>query len=774
MVLHSYHTGLEWTDHVSAGIEKAFANNRENIDVFYEFLDIKRNHGKSYREQIEKLYEIKLKEIAVDVIITCDNYALEFALKNRANFMGQPPIVFCGVNNFSEDMLLGNSNITGVVESPDLRSTIDLINKYHPQVNRLCIINDNKTTTAIENKKIVKSFESDYKGVMTFEYWENYTGAEITQKLKKLHNTDAILLLTFNKDKYNNFISYKQLHALIPKNIKQPVYAPWQFFIQGPVVGGKVISGEDQGYRAGTKAMKILLGTDIQNIPINNTSLSNYVFTHEVLSKFNIKESELPENSTILNKPVGYLRANQKIIITVSILLLLSFIIIVFLSYNVSKRKKAEVLLLEKQDVLNHRIKFQKMNAKLVSQLNSTNDFTSVIENILDLILAHYSFSQVSIFSIDEKKSLDQLIYNRTIFSDIDLNQFHRTEIPRLKTILSIIKDHDYLLSNDLSNISEQEQNILQKYRVGAFAIFPIRMGKDTLGVAAFSYSEAHNWNAGQTQELSTVVSLIANSWERNIQMNKHLWAEKQNLKANLMLEKSSRLASIGVIASGITHEINQPLNALRISVDSLKLLKSKNKEAIPEVVSNKLGVLSKGINRIDNIISHMRKFWISESQLNSDNEISLNKAVTNAFSLIQWQIQDNFITSKLIVPEQTIMVQVNSIQIEQIIINFVLNSIQAFKTVTNPTKQITVRLVNNINDAVIVVSDNATGILPEIGNNIYDPFYSGKMDSKKGLGLAIVKTIVDKIGASIRYENNKQGGVSFYISINKTQNTTL
>ena len=765
MVLHSYHMGLEWTDSVTKGIEQAFIDCNDDIEVFYEFLDIKRNLSEDYSDHLKSIYEIKLKDIKLDVVITCDNYALDFSLKNRLRLFKSTPIVFCGINNFSDSMVADHKNITGVVESPDLQATINLIIKNHPKVNRLCIINDNKTPTAIQNKKILRSFEHRYK--IKFDYWEDYCAHEIEGKLRKLTDKDAVFLLTYNKDKEGLFISYRHLHELVPKNIKQPVYAPWQFYLKPPVVGGKMINGRDQGLIAAKMAIEILKGKEADSIPVIKESLSRFSFTHSMLKKLKIKESSLPVNSLIIGKPVSHIKANKNLIIIGICILLISYIVIAMLLYNIRKRKKAEVVVQEKQRQLEKRLKFKLLNEKIVSLLNSTNDFKLVIDDIISYLSKGYLFSNALILGVDEGGSLSGIIAPRNSDFKNKPEKFYSTALACFQPIVDMAVKGDFYVLNNLNGLNEPGKTFFEHLNIGALGIFPVKIENRVIGVATFAYSTRHFWSNEQNEELTTLISLLANAWERNVQMNKLLSAEKSNMKANLLLEKSSRLASIGVIAAGITHEINQPLNALRVTVDSINIWEKKNKELVPDIITNKLSTLSQGVYRIDKIVSHMRKFWISERQLSKNDTINLVQVIANVHTLVKWQMNEAKIKSLLLLPKEDIYVCASSVQIEQIIINFVVNSIQAFKSSVSSEKEIKIEVVNNDYEAVIVVSDNATGIPPEIGDKLYDPFYTSKSNDKgTGLGLAIVKTLVDKMNGRIRYENNDAGGVSFYIAI--------
>src|SRR6056297_1809946 len=100
LVFHSYHQGLQWTDNVNTGIQQAFGPVEDSVELFFEYLDRKRNLSEPYYQELKKLYDIKLNDESFDLILAVDNDALEFVVKNRQEYFGEVPVVFCGINNY--------------------------------------------------------------------------------------------------------------------------------------------------------------------------------------------------------------------------------------------------------------------------------------------------------------------------------------------------------------------------------------------------------------------------------------------------------------------------------------------------------------------------------------------------------------------------------------------------------------------------------------------------------------------------------------------------
>ena len=240
--------------------------------------------------------------------------------------------------------------------------------------------------------------------------------------------------------------------------------------------------------------------------------------------------------------------------------------------------------------------------------------------------------------------------------------------------------------------------------------------------------------------------------------------AEKQKNEAIQLINKSALLASIGVIAGGITHEINQPLNAIRMGADGL-LFWNKQHRVLPEMMTEMLEGISEAASRIDEIIKHMRSYWV-EPNNKQFNLISLNSAVEKAVSLISQKLQSSEIKLKLFSSDEDLMVKANPVQLELIINNLIINSANALRNTDYKDKWIKINTHKDSQYIYLEISDNGTG-LPDITDTqkLFYPFFSThKPQEGTGLGLAIVKMFADRFGAKITARNLPNRGAIFTI----------
>lgn len=370
LVLHSYHQGLEWTDDITAGIQSVL--DPMNSEIYYEYLDTKRNTGERYARNLIELFQSKQKNIPFDLVIAADNNALEFVRKYGSSLYPNAPVVFCGINHFNESLIAGIDQVTGIVEHVDIKATIELMLGVHPKVQKILVIID-KTTTGRAIAQDVQDAAIHFKNRVEFEYYSDFMRDDIDTYLNGLNEEYLIYLLTFNRDKNNAFVSYSEAIDLISRAAQAPVYGSWDFYMGKGIVGGVITSGFAQGEQAAKLAFKILSGESANNIPIIKALTNKTVFDFKVMTEFGIKKSQLPKNSTIINTPPSlFVKLGH---IPLWIAFSVAGIVLLLLKLSAQRRKQAAVI--QKNMTLDRRVK------QKTSELNETGEKLNTLLNTL-------------------------------------------------------------------------------------------------------------------------------------------------------------------------------------------------------------------------------------------------------------------------------------------------------------------------------------------------------------------------------------------------------
>jgi diguanylate cyclase (GGDEF)-like protein len=430
LVLHSYHQGLEWTDQISEGIRSVFPYN-DQVKIYYEYLDTKRNYSQKYYEKLISLYREKARIINFDAIIVSDNAAFDFILNYRSELYPQTPIIFCGVNNLNEELLEDQRDICGIAERAEHRKTFNLILKLHPDLNKLIIIND-QTLTGKNIKQELKFILKEYENRLDYEIWDSFSIPELQSRLIKMDKDNVIYLLVLNRDKNGNFISYNQGIDIIREVSENPIYGAWDFYLGKGIVGGKLISAQEQGRQAAQMAKEIINGqNDLFGHIIQNTA-NHYFFDYQELEEFNISRDELPAESEIVNQPEPFLERNYKYLFWGLIILSAVILILLIIFYFKHKeKKKIEKLNRELEDKVEAR-------TKELKKMVITDELTGLFNRrrILELLEIELEKSR------RYKRDLSLLMMDLDFFKEINDSRGHQFGDKVLKKIGKILQQN--------------------------------------------------------------------------------------------------------------------------------------------------------------------------------------------------------------------------------------------------------------------------------------------------------------------------------------------
>ena len=217
----------------------------------------------------------------------------------------------------------------------------------------------------------------------------------------------------------------------------------------------------------------------------------------------------------------------------------------------------------------------------------------------------------------------------------------------------------------------------------------------------------------------------------------------------------ADRMASLGEMASGIAHEINQPLNIISMVMDKILFESAKAQTISLDFLTTKSDKIFENITRVRNIIDHIRAFSRSHDGYVL-TAFNLNSSIENAVSMIAEQFKHLGISINLQLEKKISPVIGNTYKFEQVIINLLVNAKDAVierKTREEGYSEMVIGIASHQENQVITVevTDNGIGISKDDINNILLPFYTTKDEGKgTGLGLSICYQIIKEMEGSI------------------------
>ncbi|MBU4340011.1 MAG: PAS domain S-box protein [Euryarchaeota archaeon] len=233
-----------------------------------------------------------------------------------------------------------------------------------------------------------------------------------------------------------------------------------------------------------------------------------------------------------------------------------------------------------------------------------------------------------------------------------------------------------------------------------------------------------------------------------------------------------SRLSSLGEMATGMAHEINQPLSVISLTAEGI-LRDIKKTRVDMSLLSQDLEDIQRNVRRVDRIITHMRTFARQSGELKA---VEPEQILDNAFIMLGEQFRAHSISVSRHIEEALPPIEVDPNQLEQVFINILTNARQvldekgeaAERAGESFQKQLKCSILREGDCVVFEFADNGYGVPDEIKSRIFEPFFTTKEPGQGiGLGLSIAYGIVTQsLKGRIWVKDNENGGASFKVAL--------
>ena len=281
-------------------------------------------------------------------------------------------------------------------------------------------------------------------------------------------------------------------------------------------------------------------------------------------------------------------------------------------------------------------------------------------------------------------------------------------------------------------------------------------------------------------KEERSLIRIIAEELGRIIERKQ---VEEDLDKSRNQLYQAQKMESLGTLVAGVAHEINNPINLIMFNIPLLQKIWNDFQPILEEAAVKKpdrkyggltcnflqenysqlLSDMNMAVGRVAKIINDLKNF-ARQSTISDKKVISINEAVENALRLAQISIRESEVKLKYKLEHNLPLMEGNLQSIEQVVLNLIINAIQAVEHDRGEIKIIT-GSQNRGEGIFISVSDNGPGIDPSISDRIFDPFFTSKQAGDGiGLGLAITYNLVRAHGGNITFESEKGKGTTFTV----------
>lgn len=826
LVLHSYSVSFSWTETQDRRIREILASDTEDVVVASEFLDTKRHSTDTMFPHMQRQLAQKYPKDWPDVVIVTDNNALNFILPRRARLFPGVPLVFSGVNNFSPSLIEGYSDVTGVAEDLDFMRTVSLIKRMFPQTRDVYVLSDMTVTGSLMLADFYDQLRRGGGSEMQIHELVGWSTSDLQMRLENLPEKSVVLYMTMLLDSKGNWLGLQQVEDILKKKCDRPVFSVFDFMVGRGTLGGLVADASTQGTEVAKLALRILRGEDADDIPVQRGRLNSYLFDYSSLMQHGVSLSVLPEEGRVLNRPVTFYRQNKEVVWVVSALLVLQTVVIIALIGVARGRKRAALALAESErrydralgaandgmwdwDFATNRVDYSRRWFTMLG--HNPDDFPATFDTFTSLLHPHdlpavearldeamtagapYSTE----FRMRDSEGNWRWILSRGVLeADPDTGEWVRmvgthTEITELKRVEMKLRDaqnsiHSIIASMPSAMIAVDQSGIVTHWNREAEKMLGIKQSDALEGVleqllpAGESFVDlVHNAiHSGKTQSMSQRLWRIN---DRTLHVSAMAYPISgvssgavlriddvtDRVRMEDVMVQTEKMLSVGGLAAGMAHEINNPLGGILQGVQNILRRISPDLD-INHKVAEEVGCSVEGIaeymerrritdmiegirssgERAAKIVSNMLSFSRRSDSQMAPNDI--HDLIERTLSLAEsdYNLKKNYDFRKIKILRKYDMslppVTCTATEIEQVLLNLLRNAAQAMAESKPEAPTISVITERRGEYAAIALEDNGPGIPEEVRKRVFEPFFTTKkVGVGTGLGLSVSYFIV-------------------------------
>lgn len=694
-----------------ASMEQALRDemNREStnaIDFYDEDLDAQRfpdnAHALAFRDFLRQKYSGKNLDMIVAFM------SRDFNLTNElpAAVFSRIPVVFVAVSELEIPDSLRRPGYSGIFQRFDISGTLSLIFRLKPETHQVVVLGGVSMTDRLTLSRIQEA-AAELDGIK-FEYWTNRPLAQMADGLSALPKGTAILLSTVQRDVANQPYYSSTVAQKITPTANAPIFVLGSGSIGTGVVGGVVVDSEGLGTRAGQLAMDCLRGGVTNQFPVEVRTVGKAMVDWRALKRWGISESRLPADCTVKYRPYSTWEDHRGLILATAGVLLAQAITIAALLINRRHRQKAEQRARTNQEA----------RSLLAAIVESSDD--AIIRKDLNGNIITWNHSAERLFGYDAAEAIG-------------------------KPITIIVPP----------SLVQEEMEIIERARRGepVHNYETMRLRKDGTQVqVSIAISPIFN-EAGKVVGASKICRDITSIKE----------AETEIRRQRSELAHVTRVSTLGQLTSALTHELNQPLGAILRNAEAAEMFLQGEQPDLNEVRAI-LADIRKDDQRAGSVIERMRSLLKRRSLVS--NPVDLREVLEDTVALLRPDIMSRQVRLTMEIPGPLPTVMGDRVHLQQVLLNLVLNGMDAMNGTPAGERELTVRAKIKAPGRVEVsVSDHGSGIQSGEGAQLFEPFFTTKPNGM-GMGLAISRTIIEAHGGKIRAENNTTRGATFSFTL--------
>ncbi len=703
VLLYDERTELPGLGLLDAAIDRTLkAKSRQPIDVYRISMDLSRSDSPAYRAGLRDFLATKFAGQNIDAVVAVIGPALDFALQHRAALFPTTPIVFCGLDRRDIEQRAPLVKTTGVLLKRAFAPTLELALELHPGTRRVVFVGG----TSEFDRFILEQARAElepYRSRVELEWLSELPLAELLDRVRGLGAETIVLFGTLFRDGAGQSFVPHEVVGQISQAASVPVYGFLDQLVGRGIVGGRVYGWDDDGEQVGRMVLRLVAGEDPARIALVESGGTTAQFDWRQLKRWGIGGGRLPADAIVLFRPETLWSEHRREVLFAAALFVLQLLLIGALLLQGSRRRRAENQLRESE-----------------FRFRTLADTSPVLLWLSDpdgrLIFVNRGWLEFTGGTQDSETG--------------------RTWMERVH--------HDDLseLVNSCGSATDARRGFSLECRLargnGEYPWFLVTE------VPRFDLEGEFLGHIGSGMDLSA---------------QKEAAREMQRSRAELT--HVARVATMGEITASVAHELKQPLGAILANAEAGTIMLDSGRWT-PEDMREVFADIRADNRRASDILSRIRSLMEKREPVRAP--MPVNETVAEVIRLLSIEAGERRVAMRFEPAEDLPEVSGDRVHLQQVLMNLVLNGLEAMAAVPESQRRLVVRTGRSGNAFVeIVVIDSGPGIPEDRLPRLFEPFWTTKQHGL-GMGLTISRSIVEAHEGRIWAENGSGRGATFRV----------
>jgi signal transduction histidine kinase len=841
---------VEFTQRLRATVQRELAS---PLEFYQEALDLDRFSSRERAKPLERYFADKYRGFGIDVVVPVGTRALRFAIDHLSEVFPEAPVVFAlGTVPPIEASSLPE-HVTGRVAEPSrFAPTLSLARALQPDAERVVIVAGLAATDSVSLAAAVGAAAA-FGDTLQRIVLQGLPLHDLLGRLRQLPPRTIVLFANFRRDGNGQVFEPLDIIGSMARASTAPMYASLRGYLGEGIVGGSVVSFDEEGVRTGQLIVRVLRRRPRERMPAVEVISKSFVADWRQLRRWGLSVDRLPSGTEVLfREPTLWQQYRMGILLAFGLIGAQSFLVGGLLLER-RKRKHAQ-LAVEEQTT------YEQMLAKLTAEAahHAPDDGTRALEGSLARVAAYAGASAATLVQYSEMPlepptrlfwvadperekgspaparssnapndvrldiplSVDGTVIGRlelyragseawppllarrldaageliasgmarsraarTIRREEELN---RSVLSSLSSPIAILDHHGTIVRvneawRDLARRAEVDAscdafvgwNYLEECRRaehrGCQEALDVRRGVEAVlkdQTSPFRYEYQASTPVERWYELFVDRLQLSDGGAiiTHLDVTDRRIAERRAEEIRRQVAHMGRVALIGELAATISHELRQPLAAIRANAEAGSLLLRNRPPDLAEAREIFHNIVADDKRAVD-VIEGVRKLLRKDEPVATT--VDLNQICRDAIRLLQNDaVMRNTRLDLALAPAPT-LVTGDPVQLQQVVLNLTLNALEATSS-SKHNRVVTVSTALRADSVEVSVHDSGPGIPANVQAHLFEPFFSTKRGGL-GLGLVIVRSIIERHSGRVRAESDSSGGAVFRVTLPTT-----